>query len=83
MFVLMWLSAIASSPGGMSAFAHDIIAVEQELLPAPPDKPATSEGSPHAPDIDAYFGGVVCMETAHGNGGPEVYCHVPAVMLPY
>jgi hypothetical protein len=83
MFVLMWLSAIAQSPGGMSAFAHDIVAVEQQLLPSLPDGPTTSQKTGEDGSVDTYIGGVVCLEGDHGRGEPELSCQVPMLMPPY
>lgn len=81
MFAMMWLGAISQSPGGMSTFAHEIAAVEQELLP-PPQQPHVQTGD--QPRFDVYPGGVVCEETTNAAGEPETTnCQAPLSFFPY
>jgi len=82
MFVVMWLLAIAQSPGGMSAFAHEIATVEQQLLPQQHEEPVQTASGNHA-TFEAYPGGILCEETTDANGAPDTSCQVPVPMFPY
>ncbi len=82
MFALMWLLAIAQSPGGMSALGHEIAAVEQQLLQPPPHHSHVDDGS--TPNFEVYPGGVVCEATTSAEGEPEATdCRAPVAIFPY
>lgn len=82
MFALMWLAAIAQSPGGMTAFAHELVTVEQELVPSPPpeqpQQPSTDQGH-----LETYPGGILCDEEPDADGTTHTTCQAPALMYPY
>ncbi len=83
MFAMMWLGAIAQSPGGMSAFGHEIVAVEQKILsPPPPHRRRVDDGSPSK--FDLYPGGVVCEVKTDAEGKTETTnCRAPLSIFPY
>jgi hypothetical protein len=85
MFVLMWLGAIAQSPGGMSAFAHEIASVEQEVLQPPSEHPVQTTGANGQQEtFDTYPGGIICEHQTGTAGEPEdSNCQVPVPMFPY
>lgn len=83
-FALMWLAAIAQSPGGMTAFAHEIVTVEQELVPSPPpEQPVTPATGGGAGRFETFPGGILCEVDPGPNGAEHTSCEAPALMYPY
>lgn len=82
MFALMWLGAIAQSPGGMTAFAHEIVTVEQDLVPPPPpEQPVTAvDGESH---FETFPGGILCEVGPGPEGHEHASCEAPGLMYPY
>lgn len=85
MFVLMWLGVIAQSPGGMTAFAEEIVTVEQELVPWPPPStpPTTPPDGQAQPQFETYPGGIVCQEHVDAQGETKTSCETPMMIFPY
>lgn len=83
MFALMWLAAIAQSPGGMTAFAHELVIVEQELVPSPPPDPPVQPGTGGETRIETYPGGILCEVDPAPDGAEHTTCQAPALMYPY
>ncbi|HRC62897.1 MAG: hypothetical protein K1X87_10600 [Dehalococcoidia bacterium] len=82
MFALMWLAAIAQSPGGMTAFAHELVTVEQELVPPPPPE-QPQQGTKEQGQLETYPGGILCDEEPDAQGTLHTECQAPALMYPY
>ncbi|MEZ4553614.1 MAG: hypothetical protein AB7L91_04570 [Dehalococcoidia bacterium] len=81
MFALMWLAAIAQSPGGMTTFEHEIRSVEGLLLPSPPPEQPAQPGE--AGHVETYPGGIVCEVEPGPEGTEHASCQAPALMYPY
>ncbi|MGE0135805.1 MAG: hypothetical protein AB7L91_14150 [Dehalococcoidia bacterium] len=79
MFALMWLAAIAQSPGGMTKFEYEIRSVEGLLVP-PPEQAGQPGEAGH---IETYPGGIVCEVEPGPDGAEHASCQAPALMYPY
>lgn len=81
MFALMWLAAIAQSPGGMGALGRELAGVEQALSPSRP--PRQSGGAGGESHFETFPGGILCQVDAGPAGTEHTTCRAPGLLYPY